>query len=470
MLDAIVIGSGPNGLSAAITLARAGKSVVVHEAQSAIGGGTKSAELTLPGYVHDVCSAVHPMALASPFFRALPLEQHGLEWIHSPVPLAHPLDDGPAVLLHRSLEETADGLGADGPAYRRLFGPLVARWDDLRQDILAPLGWPRNPLAMGMFGLPAMMPASVLARLAFRTLRARALLAGSCGHSIVPFDWLASSAIGLVLGTAGHAGGWPIPRGGSQALANALASYLRSLGGEIVVNSRVDDLRSLPPSRVVIFDLSPRAIAKIAGERLSPGFRSSLQKFRHGPGIFKLDWALSRPIPWKSPECAKAATVHLGGTLEEIERSEKAPWQRTSCAAPYVLLAQPSLFDPTRAPAGRHTAWAYCHVPNGSEEDGTDAIERQVERFAPWFRDLILARSVLSPWQLEQGNANLVGGDIGGGANMLAQLFLRPTRRLYATSDPALFIGSASTPPGGGVHGMCGYHAAQAALRRLARG
>ena len=468
MLDAVVIGSGPNGLSAAITLARAGRSVVVYEAQPVIGGGAKTAELTLPGFLHDVCSAVHPMGIASPFFQALPLEKHGLEWIQPPAPLAHPLDDGPPVMLHRSLEETAASLDADGESWRRLFEPSLRIWPDLKRDLLGPLRFPSKPLGMATFGLHALLPATVLARACLRTARARALFAGIAAHSVLPLTWTASSAVGLVLTVAGHADGWPLPRGGSQAISRALALYLESLGGRIVTSTPISDLRQLPPSRVTIFDLTPRQIVKIAGDRFSPSFRARLEKYRYGPGVFKLDWALKAPIPWKSPECATAATVHLGGTLEEMIVSEKACWNGSHAEKPYVLLTQPSLFDTTRAPIGQHTAWAYCHVPNGSRVDCTEAIERQVERFAPGFRDVILARHVLDPQELEAQNANLVGGDIGGGAVMLPQLFLRPTRRLYATSDPALYIGSSSTPPGGGVHGMCGYHAAQAALKHLA--
>jgi phytoene dehydrogenase-like protein len=468
MLDAVVIGSGPNGLSAAIALAQKGRSVVVYEAQPEIGGGMKSAELTLPGFVHDVCSAVHPLGIASPFFQTLPLEQHGLEWIHSPAALAHPLHDGPPVLLQRSLEATAASLGADEGAYLRLFRPLLRRWPGLKSDLLGPLRWPGNPLALALFGLPALIPASVLARTIFRMPRARALFAGICAHSILPLHWPASSAVGLVLTLAGHGDGWPFPRGGSGAIARALASYFRSLGGEIITSFPVHELTQLPLSRVTIFDLTPRQVLKITRDRLSPGFRGKLEKFRYGPGVYKLDWALKAPIPWKSPECATAATVHLGGTLDDIANSEKACWQGTYPQKPFVLLTQPSRFDPTRAPAGCHTAWAYCHVPNGSPNNRTEVIEQQIERYAPGFRDLILGRHVLGPHELEQGNANLIGGDIGGGAATLSQLFLRPTRRLYSTSDPAFYICSSSTPPGGGVHGMCGYHAAQVALKHLA--
>ena len=468
MLDAVVIGSGPNGLSAAITLARAGREVVVYEAQDVIGGGAKSAELTLPGFVHDVCSAVHPLGIASPFFQSLPLDKHGLEWIQPPAPLAHPLDDGPPVMLQRSLEATAAALGKDEKAWRRLFELSLKNWPHLKRDLLGPLRFPSKPMVMGEFGLDAIRSAAAIAR-KFSTPQARALFGGIAAHSVLPLTATASSAFGLVLALAGQSEGWPIPRGGSQAIANALAAHLESLGGRIETSSPISFLAQMPPSRVILLDLTPRQILRVAGERLTPAYRKKLEKFQYGPGVFKLDWALKAPIPWKSPECATAATVHLGGTLEEMIVSEKACWEGAYAEKPYVLLTQPSLFDPSRAPAGQHTAWAYCHVPNGSTHNCTEAIERQVERFAPGFRDVVLERHVLDPQKLEAQNANLVGGDIGGGAVTLSQLFLRPTRQMYSTSDPAMFICSSSTPPGGGVHGMCGFHAAQAALKYLAK-
>ncbi|MEI9998093.1 MAG: NAD(P)/FAD-dependent oxidoreductase [Verrucomicrobiota bacterium] len=467
MLDAVVIGSGPNGLSAAIVLARAGLSVAVYEAQPTIGGGMRTAELTLPGFHHDICSAVHPLAFASPFFEELRLERYGLQWIHPPAALAHPLDGEPPALLQTSFEATARGLGRDAASYCRLYEPLLSRWPALRGEILGPVRWPRHPFALARFGARALLPATVLARTLFQTARARALFAGICAHSVLPLNAIASSAVGLVLSLAGHTGGWPLPRGGSQAIARALAACLEAHGGKIVTSFPVEDLTQLPPARAVIFDLTPRQIVKIARHRLSDAFRRRLERYRYGPGVFKIDWALREPIPWRAPECATAATVHLGGTLEEMAVSENACWHGTYAEQPYVLLVQPSLFDPTRAPEGRHTAWAYCHVPNGSPNNRTEAIEQQIERFAPGFRDVILARHVMGPADLEARNANLVGGDIGGGACTLGQLFLRPTRGLYATSDPALWIGSSSTPPGPGVHGMCGYHAAQRVLRHL---
>ncbi len=456
-------------MSAAITLARAGLEVVVYEARDVIGGGVKSAELTLPGFVHDVCSSVHPLGIASPFFQSLPLEKHGLEWIQPPAPVAHPLDDGPPVMLQRSLDATAAGLGKDEKSWRGLFQGSQRAWPQLKNDLLGPLKFPSRPVDMAAFGMHAILPAATLARFSFSTPRARALFGGIAAHSVLPLTWSPSSAIGLVLALAGQADGWPIPRGGAQAIARALASHLGSLGGRIATSTPISFLAQMPPSRVILLDLTPRQIIRVAGERLKPAFRAKLEKYQYGPGVFKIDWALKAPIPWKSPECATSATVHLGGTLEEMIVSEKACWDGAHPDKPYVLLTQPSLFDPTRAPAGQHTAWAYCHVPNGSPRDCTEVIEQQVERFAPGFRDVILERHVLDPAGLEAQNANLVGGDIGGGAVTMSQLFLRPTRQLYATSDPAIYICSSSTPPGGGVHGMCGFHAAQAALKYLAR-
>lgn len=454
----MVIGSGPNGLAAAIELARAGMRVTVHEASAQIGGGARSAELTLPGFVHDVCSAVHPMAASSPCFERYPLQAHGLEWIHPEAPLAHPLDDGSAVLLERSLDATCANLGADGEAWRRLLEPFIEAWPRLKHDILGPLlRLPESPFLMARFGLKAIRPARALAESAFRGPRARALFAGIAAHSVLPLEAMASAAIGLVLAIIGHAAGWPIPRGGSQCISDALASCLRSKGGQVLTGSRVD---ALPENSLVLCDLTPRQLLAIGGPRFSPRFRRALARWRYGPGVFKLDWALDAPIPWRARECRRAATLHLGGTLEEI-----AAWESGFNGAPFVLLAQPSLFDPTRAPQGKHTAWAYCHVPNGSARDMTDAIESQVERFAPGFRSHILARHASAPAALESYNANLVGGDIGGGAMDFRQVLMRPTWRLYGTGLGGVYICSSSTPPGGGVHGMCGYNAVQRARK-----
>jgi len=466
--DAIVVGSGPNGLSAAIVLARAGLSVLVREANPTIGGGARSSQLTLPGFLHDVGSAVHPMALASPFFSSLPLGDYGLEWIDPPVPLAHPFADSEPALLERAVEATALSVSPDGGAYSRLLAPLVSDWKKLVPEILGPvLHFPSRPLALAGFGMKALWPASALARTAFRGNRARALFAGLAAHAIVPLQQPATSAIGLVLATAGHVCGWPIPRGGSQRIADALASYFRSLGGVIETDAQVDDLDSLPSARAVLLNLTPRQVMKVAAKKLPPNYLRALSRFNYGPGIFKIDWALSQPIPWTYPECMRTATVHIGGTLEEIEAAEKCPWVGQHSAKPFTLLAQQSLFDAGRAPLGQHTGWAYCHVPNGSTQDMTEAIERQVERFAPGFRDIILARSTSNGVQLERSNANLVGGDIGGGANNLGQVIARPVLAVDPYRMPAqgLYLCSSSTPPGGGVHGMCGYHAARSALR-----
>ncbi|HEX4325064.1 MAG TPA: NAD(P)/FAD-dependent oxidoreductase [Gaiellaceae bacterium] len=468
--DAIVVGSGPNGLAAAIELAQAGLSVRVLEAADTVGGGARSAELTLPGFVHDVCSAIHPLGVASPFFRTLPLTEHGVEWIEPPAALAHPFDDGTAALLERSPEAAAAGLGEDDDRWRRLFAPLVADAEPLLEDLLAPLHLPAHPLAVARFSARAAPPATVLARFSFHGPKARGVFAGLAAHSMLRLDRPPSAAFGLVLGLLAHAVGWPFPRGGSQCLSDALASYLRSLGGEIETGRRVESLAELGEAQLVLLDVTPSGLLALAGDRLPSLYRRLLGRYRYGPGVFKLDWALDGPIPWQAQECARAATVHLGGTLEEIAASEAAPWRGEIAERPYVLLAQQSLFDPTRAPTGRHTAWAYCHVPNGSTVDMTERIEAQVERFAPGFRDRILARSARGPAQMESYNPNYVGGDINAGAATLSQLFTRPVARVspYTTPLPGVFLCSASTPPGGGVHGMCGYHAARAALRRLA--
>lgn len=463
--DAVVIGSGPNGLAAAITVAQAGHSVLVLEGQEHIGGGTRSQELTLPGFKHDVCSAVHPTGLLSPFFRTLPLAAHGLEWIHPGAPLAHPLDDGTAVMLERSLEQTAANLGSDDQRYAEVMTPLVSNWDTLAPLLLGSRRFPKHPFAAAHFGLSAMRSASGFARSAFREQRARALFAGNAAHSILPLEKMPTAAFGLVFAAMGHMVGWPIARGGSSSIANALASYLRSLGGEIGVNSMIESLDQLPPARIVLCDVTPRQLLRIAGPRFPQPFRHKLEQYRYGPGVCKVDWALDSPIPWKAEACARAGTVHLGGTLDEIAASERAPWHGEIAATPFVLLSQPTLFDSTRAPAGKHIAWAYCHVPNGSSADVSERIEMQVERFAPGFRKRILKRSTLLTSDLERGNPNLVGGDINGGSAELGQLFLRPTARIYRTAAKNIYICSSSTPPGGGVHGMCGNLAARLALK-----
>ena len=464
--DAVIVGAGPNGLSAAIVLARAGLSVVVLESKPTIGGGTRSAELTLPGFVHDIGSAIHPLAASSPLFQGLSLTEHGLEWIYPPVAAAHPLANGTAALLTGSVDDTAQTLGIDEQAYRDLMEPIVAHWPTLAVDVLGPLRFPKHPIDMARFGLDAVLPITQLAK-RFKTPEARGLLAGMAAHAIQPLTNLTTSAVALVLMAAGHRRGWPMPKGGSQQIAESLASYLRSLGGHIEVDRPVRSLSDLPTSRVVLFDLTPKQLLTIVGNRFSYRYRRQLEKYRYGPGIFKVDWALDGPVPWADADCGLAGTIHLGGTLEEIVLAEQQTSEGKHPDRPYVLLAQQSRFDATRAPAGKHTGWAYCHVPNGSTVDMTDRIEQQIERVAPGFRDRILARHTMNTAQIEDWNPNYVGGDINGGIIDWQQLFTRPTLSLtpYRTSAPGLFICSSATPPGGGVHGMCGYHAARIALR-----
>jgi phytoene dehydrogenase-like protein len=463
--DAIVVGAGPNGLAAAIELARAGLHVTVYEAQDTIGGGCRSAALTLPGFVHDVCSTVHPMGAASPFFRTLPLADHGLTWIEPPAMIAHPFDRTPAALVMRSVPETAQALGADADRYRNLLGGIADQWSRLEDVVLGPPSLPRHPFAVARFGLNALQSADRLARRHFSTERARGLLAGIAGHGMVPLDMFPSGAIGLVLGALAHVVGWPFPRGGAQKLADALGSYLRSLGGEIVTSTPVAALEEVPPAKAVLCDLSPRPFARIADRQLPEWYKQKLANYRYGMGTFKVDWALDAPIPWADTAVARAATVHLGGTLSEIERSERDAWEGRVSTAPFVLVVQSTLFDGTRAPAGKHTAWAYCHVPNGSTANMLPAIERQIERFAPGFRERVCARHVMTPADLETRNPNLVGGDIAMGVTDLWQMVARPTWRWYRTPKRGLYLCSASTPPGVAVHGMCGYFAARCALR-----
>jgi phytoene dehydrogenase-like protein len=470
-LDAVVIGSGPNGLAAAITLARAGRSVRVFEAEATIGGATRSLELTQPGFIHDVCSAVHTLVALSPFLKTLPLAAHGLELVHPPAPFAHPFDDGSALVVEQSVDATAASLrGADARVYRKLVAPFAARADDLMEALLGPAGF-RHPLLMAQFGLKAIRSASALAHGLFHDERTRAMVAGAAAHSMVPLDYASTAGYALGLIVAAHAGGWPVARGGSQRVADALASYLRSLGGEIVTGTRVDSLMQLPASRVVLCDVTPRQFVRIAGARIPDGYRRRLGRFRYGPGVFKMDWALSAPVPWRARDCARAGTVHLGGSFAEIADGEKAAWEGRVHDKPYVLLVQPTVCDPSRAPAGRHTLWAYCHVPNGATANMTTRIEDQIERFAPGFRGCVVARHSMGPQEMERRNANIVGGDIGGGACDLAQMFMRPVFSLnpYATPVPGVYLCSSSTPPGIGVHGMCGFFAAQAAVKELAR-
>ena len=468
--DAIVVGSGPNGLAAAITLARAGIQVRVLEANSTIGGGARSGELTLPDFVHDLCSAIHPLARGSPFFRILPLNGFGLKWIQPPIALAHPLDDGGAVCLRQSMEETADSLGEDGSGYRRLMQPLARNWQELAAEFLQPmLHLPRHPFALARFGFNALAPASTLAKLRFRTPAARALFAGIAAHSFLPLTAPASAAFGLVLGAAGHAVGWPLPQGGAQAISNALTGYLQSLGGEIETNCRVETLAQLPPARATLFDTSCWQFATIAKGKLPASYLRRLTNFPHAPGVFKIDYALSAPVPWRAQECRLAGTLHLGGTLEEITQSEQTIARGRIPERPFVLVAQQSLFDSKRAPEGKQTLWAYCHVPHASAHDMTEAIETQIERFAPGFRDCVLARHSRTAANYAATNSNMIGGDINGGANDLWHLFARPVISPvpYRTPIAGVYLCSSSTPPGGGVHGMCGYHAARAALRDI---
>ena len=466
-----MVGSGPNGLSAAIRLAQEGAKVLVLEAKATPGGGMRTGEVTLPGFHHDLCSACHPTGELSPFWRTLPLEAHGLRWVHPSASVAHPLDGEPAVLLSRDLTETADNLGPDARAYLRLCKPFKKRIDALLGDALAPLRWPKDPVTLARFGLRAALPATTLARTAFRGPRARALLAGNAGHSVLPLEQPVSGALGLLFALMGHAVDWPVVEGGSGNLARALVRVLESLGGHVRTSRHVRGLDDLPPARVYLFDTSPAQLANVCGPVLPPGYVARLRRYRYGPGSFKVDWALSEPIPWKDPRVARASTVHLGGTLEEIAASERAMWEGRHTERPYMILVQASAHDATRAPDGRHTGYAYAHVPAGSPADRTAVLEAQIERFAPGFRDTILARRSWNADAWEAHNPNYVGGAITGGVADVFQLFTRPVARLdpYATPNRRLFLCSASTPPGGGVHGMCGYWAAESALRQLPR-
>ena len=471
LTDAVVVGAGPNGLSAAIALARAGRSVTVLEAEDTPGGGCRSEELTLPGFVHDVCAAIHPLGAASPALAGLPLGDHGLEWVHPEAPAAHPLPDGSAAVLERSLEATAEGLGVDARAWRRVVGPLVRDWDRLAASILGPmLRVPPHPVTMARFGLLAAVPAKVLAGRVFDGEAARGLFSGLAAHAILDLGAPLTSSFGLTFAASGHAVGWPAARGGSQKVADALVSYLRSLGGEVETGRRVRSLADLPPARSVLFDLTPRQVAAIAGDRLHPRARRRFARFRYGPGSFKIDYALDGPVPWKAEGCERAGSVHVGGTLAEVAAAERDVARGRHPERPFVLTSQPSRFDPTRAPAGKHTFWAYCHVPNGSTVDMTTAVEDQLERFAPGFRDLVLARHTMGPADLERHNANNVGGDVAAGSHGGLQLVARPRLALDPYRLPIdgmdAYLCSASTPPGAGVHGMCGWWAARSALKR----
>ncbi len=470
-MRACVIGAGPNGLAAAIVLAQAGLRVDVFEAEVEPGGGARTLPLTLPGFRHDFGAAVLPMAASSPLLRSLPLDRFGLEWVHGEAPLAHPLDNGGAVVLERNLDDAVNGLGEDGAAWRTLMQPLVDHWADFAEDAMGPMvRVPRHPLRMARFGLYGLQPAKTLANSKFKSRRMRALFGGLAAHSFLSFDEPLSSAAGLVLAGAAHAVGWPVPKGGAGALTQAMAEYLVSLGGQIHTERKIDDLKELGDGvAVALFDTTPRALAAIAGERATAKFRRMAERFSPAPGVFKVDYALREAVPWKARECRRAITVHLGGTFEEIAAAEEAVTKGREAERPFVLAAQPSLFDSTRAPDGNHVLWAYCHVPNGSRMDMTERIEAQIERFAPGFKDCVMERRALGPGGLESMDANLIGGDISGGAMTMRQFVLRPWRRGYATGTPGLYLCSSSTAPGGGVHGMCGFHAARLALKRIGK-
>ena len=469
--DAVVIGSGPNGLAAAITMAREGLSVKVFEASDTIGGGTRTKELTLPGFRHDICSAIHPMAKTSPFLRSLPLEEHGLKWIYPEYPLAHPLEGESAAVLHRSLSDTIASLEEDGRAYERLFEPVVQNWNKLAPQLLGPLSLiPDHPVLMAGFGLKALQSAEGLVRSTVNTSRAKALFAGLAAHSILPLDTIATSAIGLVLGAVGHVENWPYPEGGSHAITLAMADYLKTLGGEIETGRHVTSLEELPTSNVIFFNTTPAQLLDIAGDFVPSKYARKVNRFEYGAGVFKIDLALDEPIPWRDEACKKAGTVHVGGTFEEIVGSEQCLENGTHPENPYVLIAQQSLFDDTRAPEGKHTCWAYCHVPSGSTRDMTEPILNQIERFAPGFRDIIIGKHAMNTRAMHDYNPNYIGGDINGGKQDITQLFTRPAGLFdpYHVPDTNMYLSSSSTPPGGGVHGMCGYHAAQSALKEFA--
>ncbi|HUF36960.1 MAG TPA: NAD(P)/FAD-dependent oxidoreductase [Anaerolineales bacterium] len=472
MLDAIVVGSGPNGLAAAIRLAQAGMSVRVFERMETPGGGTRSDELTLPGYLHDICAAIHPLSLASPFLRDLPLADFGLEWVHSEVPFGHAFSPDEALLVHRDLDRTADSLGRDGRAYRRMMRRYVENWPGLMDDFLGPLPLPpKHPVLMTRFGLTALQPATMLAKRTYRDERTRAIFAGAAAHSMLPLEWLTASGFGLMLGVLAHGVGWPMAKGGSREIPRALVALLESLGGSVETGREIRSLDELPPARIVLLDLTPKGVLRIAGDRLNARYARELDRYRYGVGVCKVDWALSEPIPWKDPDLARTATVHIGGTLEQIAESEREIWEGRFSEHPFIILVQPTLFDSGRAPESRHTAWAYCHTPHGSPEDVTGLIEAEIEHYAPGFKDVILARSSRTAVEMEAYNPNFVGGDINGGVQNLRQFFTRPAIRLNPYRIPGsfdgrkLYICSSATPPGGGVHGMCGFYAAETVLR-----
>lgn len=466
--DAVVIGSGPNGFAAAITMAENHFSPLIIEAKDTVGGGMRSQELTLPGFIHDVCSAVHPLACASPFFQSLPLSKHGLEWVYPILSLAHPFDDGSLAFIDRSIDKTAEGLRVDGEVYKDLMEPLVRDWPLLVDDLLAPLRFPKHPLLSFKFATLGLRSAYSFSKRNFKGKQAQGLFGGLAAHAALPLEKAVTAAFGLILGALGHINGWPIAKGGSQKIAEALNFYYSSIGGKVQTGVKIDDLSAIK-APFIFCDVTPRQLLEM-GKNLLPGVYSRrLASFRYGPGVFKLDWALKEPIPWKARECLKAGTVHIGGTLEEIAYAERQVWENKHPEKPFIILSQPSLFDKTRAPAGFHTVWGYCHVPNGSNRDMTDQIENQIERFAPGFKDCIIGRSRLTSSDLQRYNPNYIGGDINGGVQDIFQLFTRPVAKIvpYSTPVKGLYLCSSSTPPGGGVHGMCGYHAANYALNNL---
>lgn len=465
--DAIIVGSGPNGLSAGILLAQHGLTVKIIEAKETIGGGTRTQELTEVGFLHDVCSAVHPTALGSPFLRTLPLADYGLEWIHPDFPVAHPLEDSEAFVVRKSFQETIDRLGKDAKSYKNLYSDFIGNWDEFSHDLFGTLRIPNNALKLARFGWYGMFPAKILAKSLFKSPVLRAYFAGMAAHSIVPLEKAFTASFGLVLGTSVHSVGWPIAKGGSASITSAMAKYFKSLGGVIETGNLISDFADLPPSKTVLFDLTPHQIARIAEKELPSNFKKRLLKYEYGPGAFKMDFALSEPVPWLNQECKKAGTLHLGGSMEEIAFSERETWKGNHPEKPYVLVSQPSIFDETRAPKGKHTLWAYCHVPNGSEKDCSKEIINQIERYAPGFKDIIISKSTMTATQFEEYNPNYIGGDINGGAQFFRQLFARPVLKWDPYKLPAkgLYICSSSTPPGGGVHGMCGYHAAKSVLK-----
>lgn len=466
--DAAVVGSGPNGLAAAILLQQSGLSVLLVEGKDTLGGGMRSAELTLPGFTHDICSAIHPLAATSPYFKTLPLAERGLEYIYPEIAVAHPFDSGKAAFLKQAINETAAQFGRDAGTYKDIIAPIVKIWPDIAPDVLGPLHFPKYPFKLARFGLSALQSATAIAG-QFKTEEAKGLLAGMGAHSMQPLANLSTAAVALVLMATGHMKGWPLPKGGSQQIANALAAYFVSLGGKIETNTYITSLEQLPSSNAVLFDITPRQLLQIAGHKFSSIYKWQLERYRYGMGVFKIDWALGGAIPFSAEECRNAGTVHIGGTLKEIAASEQETWDGKHPEKPFVLLAQQSLFDSSRAPAGKHTGWAYCHVPGGSTEDMSEAIEARVERFAPGFRERILAKHTMNTAQVEEYNPNYIGGDINGGVIDLGQLFTRPALRWspYRTSSRGMYICSSSTPPGGGVHGMCGYYAAKRVLRDI---